>query len=113
MIEADKRNAIFLLHQEGMSARQVARRLGIARNSVRDIIAQHGQMPQGIRKDKQVIDPQLLRTLHEQCQGRVQRVYEKLTEEGRHQGDLLHPESDVARVGHQQSAKDPLPPGAR
>jgi len=81
MIEADKRNAIFLLHQEGMSARQIARRLGIARNSVRDIIAQHGQMPQGIRKDKQVIDPQLLRTLHEQCQGRVQRVYEKLTEE--------------------------------
>ncbi len=81
MIEADKRKAIYLLHQEGMSIRQIARRLGVARNSVREIIAQQGGMPQTTRKDKQVIDPELLRTLHEQCQGRVQRIYEKLTEE--------------------------------
>ena len=38
MIEADKRKAIFLLHQEGMSVRQIARRLGISRNTVRSII---------------------------------------------------------------------------
>ena len=81
MIEADKRKAIVLLHQEGMSVRQIARRLGVARNSVREIIAQRGEVPQANRKDKQVIDPELLRTLHEQCEGRVQRVYEKLTEE--------------------------------
>lgn len=81
MIDPDKRKAIFLLHQEGMSVRQIARRLGVARNSVRDIIAQQGAVPQTIRKDRQVIDPELLRTLHELCQGRVQRVYERLTEE--------------------------------
>lgn len=81
MIEADKRKAIFLLHQEGMSARQIALRLGVARNSVKEIIAQEGRMRSITRKDKQQIDPQLLRALHEQCEGRVQRVYEILTEQ--------------------------------
>jgi transposase len=81
MIEADKRKAIFLLHQEGMSVRQIARRLGISRNSVRRIIQQEGAMPQTKRSDKKQIDPELLRQLYEQCEGRVQRVHEKLIEE--------------------------------
>ena len=81
MIETDKRKAIFLLHQEGMSVREIARRLGVARNSVRAIIAQEGQMPQPTRKDKQRIDPELLRGLYQECEGRIQRMYEKLTEE--------------------------------
>ena len=34
MIEPDKRKAIFLLHQEGMSIREIARRLGVSRNTV-------------------------------------------------------------------------------
>ena len=80
MIEADKRKAIFLLHQEGMSVRQIARRLGISRNSVRRIIQQEGAMPQTKRSDKKQIDPELLRQLYEQCEGRVQRVHEKLIE---------------------------------
>ena len=81
MIEADKRKAVFLLHQEGMSEREIARRLGISRSSVEAIIDQEGVMPQPVRKDKQVIDPELLRGLYQQCQGRVQRMHEKLTEE--------------------------------
>lgn len=82
MIETDKRKAIFLLHQEGMSVREIARRLGISRNTVKVIIQQGGAMPpRRVRSDKQPIDPELLRQLYQQCQGWVQRVHEKLVEE--------------------------------
>lgn len=81
MIEADKRKAIFLLHQEGMSARQIARRLAVSRNTVRGIIKQEGGMPKAVRKDKQRIDEELLRRLHQECEGRIQRMHEKLVEE--------------------------------
>lgn len=81
MIEADKRKAIFLLHQEGMGVRPIARRLRVSRNTVRRIIEQEGAMPQTQRSDKQRIDPELLQQLYEQCDGRVQRVHEKLVEE--------------------------------
>jgi transposase len=81
MIEADKRKAIFLLHQEGMQAREIARRLGLSRNTVRAIIRQEGLMPQVVHADKQRIDEQLLRRLYQQCQGRMARVHEKLVEE--------------------------------
>jgi transposase len=81
MIEADKRKAIFLLHQEGMSIRKISRSLGLARNTVREIIEKIGEMPQVTRKDKQWIDPELLRRLYDECEGRIQRVHEKLVEE--------------------------------
>ena len=45
MIEPDKRKAIFLLHQEGMSVRQIAHRLGISPNTVKVIIQQEGAPP--------------------------------------------------------------------
>jgi len=51
MIEPDKRNAIFLLHQEGMGLREIARRLGISRNTVRAVIQLKGGMPDSERKD--------------------------------------------------------------
>ena len=81
MIETDKRKAIYLLHQEGMSAREIARRLGVSPNTVRAIIGQEGATPRRARADKQRIDEQLLRRLHQQCQGRIQRMHEKLVEE--------------------------------
>ena len=81
MIEADKRKAIFLLHHEGMSVRQIARRLEVSRNTVRAIIEQEGAMPKTVRQDKQRIDEELLRRLHQECEGRVQRMHEKLVEE--------------------------------
>jgi len=81
MIETDKRKAIYLLHQQGMSRREIARRLGVSRKTVGTIIEQEGVMPQTIRKDKQHIDPELLRRLHQECEGRVQRMREKLVEE--------------------------------
>ena len=81
MIAADKRKAIFLLHHEGMSARQIARRLGVSRNTVRTIIEQEGAMPKPARADKQRIQEELLRRLHQECDGRIQRLHEKLVEE--------------------------------
>jgi transposase len=81
MIEADKRKAIYLLHQEGMSVREIARRLGLSRNTVDAIIAQGGQMPQVVREVKVPIDPELLQRLYNECQGWIERVHERLAEE--------------------------------
>ena len=55
MIEPDKRKAIYLLHQSGMSVRQISRRLGVSRNTVREVIAQEGQPPNGPRPNRRSI----------------------------------------------------------
>jgi len=81
MIEVEKRKAIFLLHQEGMSIRRIARQLGIDRKTLRGIIEQKGAMPDTVRRDKILVDEELLRRLYEECEGYTQRVYEKLVEE--------------------------------
>lgn len=81
MIEAQKRKAIFMLHQEGMSLGEIACRMRVARKTVRRIIQQKGVMPDTVRSDKIRIDPELLRRLYEECEGYAQRVYEKLVEE--------------------------------
>lgn len=81
MIDAEKRKAIYLLHQEGMDVRKIARQLGISRNTAREIIKQKGAMPDTIRSDKIRIEPELLRRLYEKCEGYIQRVHEKLVEE--------------------------------
>ena len=45
MIEADKRKAIYLLAQEGMTGREISRRLGASRTTVKVILEQQGAMP--------------------------------------------------------------------
>ncbi len=79
MIEPEKRKAIFLLHQEGMPVREISRRLGLGRNTVRRIIAQEGRA--AAHAFTPPIDPDLLRQLYAECHGYVQRVFEKLQEE--------------------------------
>jgi len=82
MIETDKRKAVFLLHQEGRTAREIARLLSLSRNTVRTIIAQGGaEAPANPRLDQLRLDEELLRALYQQCQGRMVRVHEKLVEE--------------------------------
>jgi transposase len=81
MIATDKRKAIFLLHQEGMQVREIVRKLGVSRNTVRVIIGQGGVRPPRVRTDKKRLDEELLRRLYHQCQGRVARLHEKLVEE--------------------------------
>ena len=78
MIDPDKRKAVFLMHSEGMSIREISRRLNISRHSVRTIIRQQGQMPQTVRKDKIHIAPDLLRRLYHECRGWAQRVHARL-----------------------------------
>jgi len=80
MIEADRRKAIYLLHKEGVSERELERMLNISRNTIRSIIAQNGEMPV-IERKKQVIEEGLLRELHDRCEGYIQRMHEILTED--------------------------------
>ena len=79
MIAPDKRKALFVLHQQGLSIRQIARQLAVSRQSVRRAIEHQGQAPR--RAFVPPLDPELVRRLYTQCDGYVQRVWEKLREE--------------------------------
>lgn len=81
MIDANKRKAIFLLHNEGMGVREISRKLRVSINTVRKIIDQKGQMPEITRRDKIQIDPVLLQKLYKKCDGYAQRVHEILEED--------------------------------
>ena len=81
MIDPDRRNAVFTLHQEGMAAREISQRLNISRNTVGAIIRQQGQCLPKQRRDKIEVDLELLQRLYRECDGWVQRVHEKLKEE--------------------------------
>jgi transposase len=64
-----------------MSMREISRRLQISRKAVKAIIQQQGQCVPQPRRDKIHIDTELLERLHRECQGRVERMHEKLHEE--------------------------------
>lgn len=81
MIDANKRNAIFLLFSEGMGIREISRNLNVSTNTVSIIIAQKGEVPETIRKDKTQIDPELLQKIHRKCEGYAQRMQEIFEEE--------------------------------
>ncbi|KPA10818.1 hypothetical protein MHK_008975 [Candidatus Magnetomorum sp. HK-1] len=81
MIDHQKREAIYLLHNEGMAIRKIARSLNVDRKTVRKIIEQKGQMPDSKRCDKKEPGDQLLIDLYNDCEGYSQRIYEKLEEE--------------------------------
>jgi len=117
MIDPDKRNAIYLLHQAGMPLREISRQFKISRNTVRSIIRQQGVMPQTVRKDKIQVDPELLSQLVHECKGRLQRVHERLVEE---EGiELSYPtltrivrELDLGRSRKSRCDRVPDEPGA-
>src|ERR1035437_123779 len=100
MIVTDKRKAVFLLHQEGMAVREIARRLALSRNTVRAIIRQEGTTPQPVRTTKQRLDEELLRRLYQECQGRMGGGDEKLGGGEGGAGDLSPPEGEAAPFGH-------------
>jgi transposase len=81
MIEPEKRKAIYLLSREGMSVREIARRLRVSRKAVRRAIRHGGEVPSPSRQEKIQIDPDLLRRLHKECDGWKQRIHERLVEE--------------------------------
>jgi transposase len=81
MIDQDKRRTIYFLHKEGMSLRKISRQMNVSINTVVSIIDQKGLMPDTQRKDKILIDTELLRKLNKKCSGWNQRIHEILTEE--------------------------------
>jgi hypothetical protein len=80
MIAADKRKAVFLLHEAGTPARKIARQLSLSRKAVHAIIGQRGQMP-AVPPAKVRLDPELLRKLYNECNGWIQRLHEVLQEQ--------------------------------
>lgn len=82
MLGEDQRKAIFLLHQEGMQEREIARRLHVARNTVRAVIQQGGVMPKIKRRALRSVSEELLRQLYGECDGWTTRVHEKLLAAG-------------------------------
>jgi len=81
MIDLDRRKAIYLLNQEGMSIREISRRMHISIKTVRGIIKLKGMVPDTKRQDCVMLDPELLTRLYNECEGYVQRIHEKLAEE--------------------------------
>ncbi|MFC2155435.1 helix-turn-helix domain-containing protein, partial [Acidobacteriota bacterium] len=81
MIDSEMRKAIFSLNEKGMAVREISRRFRLGRNTVRRIISRGGELPQKVRNDKIEIDSDLLTRLYSDCQGRMQRMHEILTEE--------------------------------
>ncbi len=81
MIDPDRRSAIYQSHLAGVPQEKIARQFHVSPRTVRTIIRPQGAMPQAARKDKIPIDAELLRRLHQQCDGRLQRVHEILVED--------------------------------
>jgi len=81
MIDPEMRKAIYQLHLTGMPLRHISRQFHLSRNTVRAVILQQGKLPQTVRADKTQIDLELLRRLHDECEGWIQRIHEKLIEE--------------------------------
>lgn len=81
MIEANKRNAVYQLYLEGMPKREIARRMHLSPITVRSIIDLKGEVNDGSRTDKIIVDEVLLKRLYAECNGFIQRIYEKLKEE--------------------------------
>lgn len=87
MIESEKRKAVYLLHEEGMSIREIAKSLHVSRKSVRKIIKDCGAPLKIVREDRKQVDPERIAKLYDDCQGFIQRMHEILVEEdGTHLG---------------------------
>jgi transposase len=82
MIDQQRRNAFFLLHKEGMSIREISKRFKVSRNTIDTIIKQDGITPTIERKEKITIDQDVLLRHYNECNGWIQRVHERLDEEG-------------------------------
>lgn len=82
MIDSETRKAVFHLHERGMSIREMSRQLRMCRKSVRRIVREKGTLPRIDRSDKAKIDPELVKRHYADCGGWLQRVHEKLKDDG-------------------------------
>ena len=86
MIPEHKKEAIHTLHDEGRRKKEIARLLNIDPKTVRKILRSNGTGSAKVRKDKKVVDIELLKDLYERCDGYAERIFEILTEE--HKSDI-------------------------
>ena len=81
MIDPEKRKAIYFLYMQGMAIKEISRKLQVDRDTVHTIIELKGEMPDSTRSDKIELDGQLLIRLYAECNGYIERMHEKLTED--------------------------------
>ncbi len=74
------REAVRTLFESGKRKREIARFLGIDVKTVRNILREEQSTPK-TRNDKKLVDYDLLKNLHSECDGYAQRMHEILTEE--------------------------------
>ena len=80
MIPEHIREIVKTLFEGGKRKKEIARFLKIDIKTVRAILTEQQSTPK-TRKDKILVDYDLLKNLHERCSGYTQRMYEILTEE--------------------------------
>ncbi len=81
MINADKRQAIHTLYDEGMSKKEISRVIKVDPKTVRKVLDGGVKALPKTRCDKKVLDVDIIRELYKKCTGHIQRVHEILTEE--------------------------------
>lgn len=81
MIDDKEREIIKSVYEKGKPKKEIARFLKRDVKTVRKVIAGDDEEAAKTRKDKLIVDEQLLRELYQECGGYKQRIYEKLNEE--------------------------------
>ena len=110
------REAVRTLHESGKPKKEIARLLRMDVKTVRTIVERETGEAK-TRNDKLVVDYDLLKALHERCDGYVQRMYEILTEEhkipiGYSTLTRLLREYGIGRQPEERDQKYPDIPGA-
>ena len=81
MIEKDIQAAIIALASKGRKKKQIARELGVSINTVRKVLQNGIRHNNSQRQDKKEINLDILAETYKDCEGYIQRTYEKLNEE--------------------------------
>lgn len=80
MIAPDKRDAIFTLYEAGNTKRQIARMVKVDIKTVRKALAGGPENTPVSNKRKILIDEEMLRKEYQFCNGYLERMHERLTE---------------------------------
>jgi len=80
MISLEQRHTIHVLHSKGVGTRKIAAMLGCDRKTIKRVIEKKEEVPK-VRKDKLVIDEEVLLQVFGRCRGQRERVHEILTQE--------------------------------
>lgn len=82
MIDAEMRAAIITLNREGVGIREIAKKLRISRNTVRGILKDKNDGAPDPSQSAPAVAPERLAHLFVDCDGWVQRIHEKLRDDG-------------------------------